>query len=397
MKVLMVSDVYPPLVGGQEREIRLLSEAISRKKHQVIVCTLNNGSLPSYSEENGVRVYRIEGMFQRIPHLYRNPQRKFHPPVVDWIVARNLQKIVKTENPDIIHTHGWMLYSILPLQKTGRIPLCVTFHDYGFVCPIRCSPWYRDGICHNPPTSPLSQCLHCERKVYGLAKSLLCYYSLKLNKAFTCDVLVLTNPYILEKMSYIEQQKIYLPHPIDTDEFRPIETEEYEDRILVWAKLDRIKGIDIVFKVARLLPEYRFNIIFLGGDKEYYKAIKPSNVTLLPEQRLQEIPEFINKYPLIIGQFLLGAFGHAELEAMSCGKPVTAYWNRKYDAFYETPCPMLSSRDVNNIAYLIRSNIGNKKLGASSRRWILENHSVSKVVDKLINIYRFLIEKRNRL
>ena len=71
----------------------------------------------------------------------------------------------------------------------------------------------------------------------------------------------------------------------------------------------------------------------------------------------------INKYPIVIGQFHVGVFGLSELEAMSCGKPVIAYWRKKYNNFYKEPCPILSSKNINKIIYFIKKNIDNKKLG----------------------------------
>lgn len=383
---MMVSDVYPPLIGGQEAEMQILCEGLKNKGHDVVVCTVNHDLLPLVAKENGVKVYRTKGVFQRIPKLYHNPERKFHPPLMDWSIARQLRKIIKVENPDVIHAHGWMLYSVLPANKVRRIPLCVTFHDYGFTCPVRWSPLNRGGICDHPLAS-FSRCLGCERNDYGIAKSCLSYYFVKINRRFKCDALIFTNPNILEKMKYLKTKKIYLEHPIDTNEFKPMETEKYRDRVLIWAKLDKTKGIDTIFQVAKLLPRYKFDVTFVGDQREYYKTVKPCNVTLLPKLQSKEIPRFINKYPLVMGQFFIGVFGHAELEAMSCGKPVLSYWNKRYDRFYPEPCPILSSKHVNEIANLVVSNIGNDTLGKVSRHWVSRYHNASKVVKKLSSIY----------
>jgi glycosyltransferase involved in cell wall biosynthesis len=168
----------------------------------------------------------------------------------------------------------------------------------------------------------------------------------------------------------------------------------YKDRILVWAKLERIKGIDTVFQAARILSEYEFDVVFVGDDKEHYKAIKPPNVRLVPRIDPSDVPEFINRYPMVMGQFVVGSLGQSELEAMSCGKPVIAYWNRKYDIFYDTPCPVMSSREPEHIANLVRASTGNEHIGSLNRQWILKTHSVQRVIAKLAKIYEVIIEKR---
>jgi len=380
----MVSDFYPPIVGGMEREVQLLSEGLSKKDCEVAVCTIKQESLPKFREENGVKVYRLEGLFQKLPFLFKTFEMKYHPPVVDWFVTNRLKDIIEKEEPDVIHTHGWILHSVLPLKKKFDMPLCVSFHDFGFICPRRSLPIHRRSFCNDPLSK---NCIICGRETYGLIKSFFVYLGIKSNEVFPCDVIIYTNPHIAEKMDHMKQRKVYLPHPVDTDEYRPMGIEEYENRILCWTKLDKSKGIDTIFKVAKQLVEYQFDIPFVGSASEYYKAIKPENVHLIPKCAGKGIPKLIAKYPLVLGQFRLGAFGLSELEAMSCGKPVIAYWETKYDSFYEGPCPILSSRNVKDIVRLIKLNIGNKNLGRLNRKWILRNHSTSKVINKLIKIY----------
>lgn len=391
----MVSDVYAPLVGGQEREVQILSEGLRRDGHEVIVCTINHGFLPSISEENGVRIYRVKGLFQRIPKLYSSSERKVHPPLVDLMVAKAIKDIVEAESPEIIHSHGWMSYSTMFQQKRRKIPLCVSFHDYGFTCPCRVSSIFDGGICEHPLHS-FSDCTKCMKLVYGSTKSLLSFLSLRIFRSFDCDGLISTNPNILEKMTQFRSKNYYLEHPIDIEKFQPTRTKDYTDRILVWAKLERIKGIDKVFQAAKKLRKYEFDIAFVGSDKEHYRAIKPSNVRLVPKIDARYAPEFINRYPMVLGQFTIGSLGLSELEAMSCGKPVIAYWDRKYDTLYNIPCPVMSARESHQIVDLINSNINNRCLGSLNRQFIVEHHSITRVVAKLGRIYANIIEtKRN--
>lgn len=381
----MISDVYPPLVGGQEREVQLLSEGLAGTKDcSVAVCTLMQDSLPKYEEINLVKVYRLDGFFQRMPFLFKDRNRRFHPPISDWMITRKIEKIILREKPSIVHAHNWMLYSLLPLRKKIDFALCVTFHDFGFICPRRWSSAHVTGICENPLTR---DCLACGRQVYGLPKSFFVYSALQANKDFSCDTIVFTNPNIVKKMHHLKQRKIYLEHPVDVQKYRPLEVDKYKYRLLVWAKLDRMKGIDVVFDVAKEMSDYQFDIPFIGDDREYYKKMKPSNVNLVQKIEPNEVPRTINRYPLVLGQFHVGVFGHAELEAMSCGKPVVSYWNREYDTFYESPCPILSAKNPKEAVNLIRSNINNDKLGHLSRQWILKNHAVPYVVKKLCSIY----------
>ncbi|MEA3253702.1 MAG: glycosyltransferase, partial [Chloroflexota bacterium] len=115
MKILMVSSFYPPLLGGISAYVQSLSRELSRRGHQVAVCTIGRRDLPEFVEEGGVKVYRIEGLFQKIPFLFKDPAMKWHPPARDWLVIRRLSHIIGQEEPDIINTHDWVLYSTLAL------------------------------------------------------------------------------------------------------------------------------------------------------------------------------------------------------------------------------------------------------------------------------------------
>ncbi|MCK5560023.1 MAG: glycosyltransferase family 4 protein [Thermoplasmata archaeon] len=194
-------------------------------------------------------------------------------------------------------------------------------------------------------------------------------------------------PRRLKYVQHFPHKKEVLPIPIDTNKFRSILTESYNNRILCWVKLEKIKGIDIIFKAAELLPKYRFDIPNVGVDAEYYKKIKPKNVVFISKMPHKQVPDLINKYPLILGQFHIGGYGASEVEAMACGKPVIAYLDFKYEDYYNEPCPLLSSKDPEEIVELIHAHIGDKNLGKLNRKWAVKYHSIENVTSKLIRIY----------
>ena len=60
MRVLMINTLYPPLiVGGAEKSVFLLAEALARAGDQVSVVTLHAGSEETIESQNGIRVYRL--------------------------------------------------------------------------------------------------------------------------------------------------------------------------------------------------------------------------------------------------------------------------------------------------------------------------------------------------
>jgi glycosyltransferase involved in cell wall biosynthesis len=88
MRVLMLSDLYPPSQGGIEHHVHLLSRELVSRGHEVAVCTIGREDLPPYEEVEGVRIYRLTGFFQSIPFIYRDDSRRWPPPAYDRAVSR---------------------------------------------------------------------------------------------------------------------------------------------------------------------------------------------------------------------------------------------------------------------------------------------------------------------
>lgn len=63
MRILMLSDMYPPIIGGVPRYVESISRELVKRGHEVIVCTTAQKDLPKYEEEDGVKILRIPGFF----------------------------------------------------------------------------------------------------------------------------------------------------------------------------------------------------------------------------------------------------------------------------------------------------------------------------------------------
>jgi glycosyltransferase involved in cell wall biosynthesis len=122
---------------------------------------------PSDEERDGpVGIHRITGTLARFPNAYIEGSRPFAPPSTDPELTVGLARIIKRTRPDVIHSHGWIVGSYLPLAPAVGIPLVVTVHDYGLVCAKK-SFVFRNGICTGPG---LSKCLGCASAHYGRAR-----------------------------------------------------------------------------------------------------------------------------------------------------------------------------------------------------------------------------------
>ena len=177
----MLTQNYPPLIGGIELYVQNLSIELIMRGHEVSVATLWHEGSPEFEIDQGIRVYRIRGSIQRVARLlFINPGRIYAPPFPDPELLWELQKIIVQERPDIVHAHNWIVHSYLPIKVWSRAAMVVTLHDYDLQCSIW-SLFYRNTTCSGPS---LIKCLACAANYYGFLKGVSTVLSSRVMSAF---------------------------------------------------------------------------------------------------------------------------------------------------------------------------------------------------------------------
>jgi glycosyltransferase involved in cell wall biosynthesis len=164
MRILMLSQFYPPIIGGEERHVYNLSVELVSRGHEVAVATIQHGQEPLFTVDHGVRVYRVPSTIKRLQRLFNEKERYYAPPFSDPEILHALRHIIQEECPEIIHAHNWLLHSFTPLKAWSKARLVVTLHDYSQVCVIK--RLMRQGeVCSD---GTLYHCLQCANKHYGM-------------------------------------------------------------------------------------------------------------------------------------------------------------------------------------------------------------------------------------
>jgi glycosyltransferase involved in cell wall biosynthesis len=159
----MVSQFYPPIMGGEERHVFNLSRGLAARGHAVAVVTLATDGDESVQHEEGITVWRIRGWSQRLMGRHRGSERPYAPPVPDPGVMMRLRQIVREFQPDVIHGHNWLINSAYPLE--GRsIPIVSTLHNYGHAC-VTHRMMDRDVVPCDGPS--IAKCVKCASVHYG--------------------------------------------------------------------------------------------------------------------------------------------------------------------------------------------------------------------------------------
>ncbi|WP_221565578.1 1,4-alpha-glucan branching protein domain-containing protein [Alkalihalobacillus sp. TS-13] len=124
LRILMLSWEYPPMVvGGLARHVFDLSRTLVKQGHQVCVITCGVEGYPEYEINQGVHVYRVNGV---------QPQ---HDDFYHWAGSLNLAiaklgvQLASQIPFDCIHAHDWIVsVAAKGLKQQLDIPLYTTIH-----------------------------------------------------------------------------------------------------------------------------------------------------------------------------------------------------------------------------------------------------------------------------
>jgi glycosyltransferase involved in cell wall biosynthesis len=169
MLIMQLTDFYNPIIGGVQSYVAALSKGLARLGHTAVVVTIQPGDLPEEETIDGVRVIRIRSWSQHLTRFYADSSHPFHPPAPDPGAVAALRRLIRQEQPAIVHSHSWLNHSFSPLYHADRGPAhVVTLHDYGTACPrttlMRAG---HAGPCSGPG---IARCLACAPEQYGVLK-----------------------------------------------------------------------------------------------------------------------------------------------------------------------------------------------------------------------------------
>ncbi|MBS1679479.1 MAG: glycosyltransferase family 4 protein [Actinobacteria bacterium] len=169
MKVLMLAQTYAPVVGGEERHVEDLSGELARRGHEVVVATLRQPGGEEAPRRPGVRVRRLDSSVHRIPGIETQAAANYAPPLPDPVTTAGLRSLLREERPDVVHAHNWLVNSYLPLARRLGVPLVLSLHDYGLLCPTK-RLFLEGAVCAGPAAA---KCLRHAVDFYGPAKGAL--------------------------------------------------------------------------------------------------------------------------------------------------------------------------------------------------------------------------------
>ena len=355
-------------IGGAETHVLELSLELKRMGYYVVVAS-NGGVYEKNLEEAGINHYKIP-MHSKAPKKVRES-------------LKLLKDVINNEKIDIVHAHG-------------RIPafLCGILSkkmDFTFVTTAH---WVFDT------SHGLKYITNWGEKVVAVSEDIKTYLmdNYKVNPT---DIYVTING--IDTVKFSKEAEV-------SDVIEEFSLEQNTKKIVYISRMDSDRAL-VAFHLVEIVPELvkinpDIEIVIVGGGNVYDKL----------EEKVNEINKNLGKRYIVLtgprtdiykfaalSDIFVGV-SRSALEAMACEKPVIVAGNVGYLGIFDTDklqnaidtnfccrglvdsTPELLLNDLKTL--LTNTKEENERLGAFSRKIILENYSLSKMAGDCVKMYK---------
>jgi glycosyltransferase involved in cell wall biosynthesis len=382
---MIVTDQYPPMVGGVPKVTRDLATNFARRGHEVVLVAPSYGTRDVHRIEENVHIYRFSSfewptyVELRIPFL---PLLRF-------------RRLLKQYDPEVIHVHSPVVMgNIAQLLGGGsRKPVIATNHymPTNIGRSISFDPivgksfqnvWYRYLV---------HFCNRCEYVTAPTETALKLLYE----HGLRVPARAISNGIDLSR---------YRPGPPDEEARRRFHLPQDRPLILSVNRLSHEKRIDVLIDAVAKLHEQAHLVITSTGPAE---ADLRAQVEALNLQERVTFPGFVSDEDLISLYRLADIFAIpseadlqslATMEAMAVGLPVVAanayalpeLVHHEENGFLFSPGN--SDEMAHYLDILLRSPQTRKSMGARSLE-IVASHDITIILDQWETLYRRLIKE----
>lgn len=382
MRILQVYHIYPALFGGVSTVVYQITKELFKRGHEINVLTANDfpKGTNGCEDENGIKVYRFRSFSKR---LYRHniviPNMEF----VSW-VKRMMRKY------HCIHLHGY------------RNPYNIVVHHYARKYDV---PY----ISQAHGSLPSFMVKQRSKRIYDA------FFGYRLlRNASKVIAYSQTEAQQYRNMDVSEKKIAVIPNGIDFSEYADLPPKgsfkkkfciaDSEKIVLYLGRIHRVKGIDFLIRsFARLIKNGIENskLVIAGPDDGYLTETR----SLVDSLALGDKVLFTG---VLLGENKIGAyvdsticaylnpyepFGIVSLEAAASRTPVVVVDGTPMSEIVKRGGFGVTVRygDVEALAKLLESflvdDVPAIKMGTRGRRYVAENYSIEKIVDKLEKLY----------
>jgi len=326
MKILMVTESFPPICAGSGWSTYYLAQALTERGHTVTVAQ-TYGRAP-VEEYEGISIYNASLKVQK---TIGNEDGSIRRELLDPYRLRKLvKKLIKENQYDLLHAQHRV--STLASVDQGK-PVIVTLRDYWPLC-YKGTLYKRHSLqqCTGASLRDCFKCMSKENK--GLVKigsPLLIHYALqRTKKALSVlkkvDRIIAVSDFVKQTIEpFVGTDKVITIHNIiDLEKLKQITPKKLPKKSIVFAgKLNVYKGVDLLGNAARHLLGYHF--IFIGGgshQKELEGTLAASGVSyefIPPSSNEVVLSTIKGAYAFVAPARWNEPFGRTIVEALGVG------------------------------------------------------------------------------
>lgn len=317
-KILIVHNYYQ-IPGGEDTVVANEKQMLEEHGHKVILYSRHNNELKQMN--------MFQKFFLPITTIF-NPR-----------TYREIKKLIKQEEIDIVHVHNTLNLissAVYYAARSMKTPVVQTVHNFRLLCPA--ATFYRGGhICEDCVKYGLKCAVkhNCYRG--SKFQTLACVINTKIHRTTgiygKINYICLTefNKEKLLQLKHIQAEKVFVKpnFVVSTGEMVP-----YEDRknqYIFAGRLDKLKGIDILFEAWKDMGEDAPRLVVCGTgpmDEWCQQFIEQNHLCMIEMKGLvsnQETRKLIGESKaLILPTKWYEGFPMSIVEAYSVGTPVIA-------------------------------------------------------------------------
>lgn len=179
-----------------------------------------------------------------------------------------------------------------------------------------------------------------------------------------------------------ENKLIYLPNPVDLRGIAAgFAAPARVDRLLIFTRLDPVKGVDQIFPAVEALGEgAELTALDWGPLAAGYVKRYRHKVRFVPTVPHDRIGPFLQQFDLVIGQMRQGILSLMEIEALAAGRPVVTGIN--WALYPDDPPPVVRATNAAEIieaVQALKSDTGElSRLSREGRDWAVRNHGYAR-------------------
>jgi glycosyltransferase involved in cell wall biosynthesis len=417
-RVAMYIWFFSPLIGGAEKQCKILSEELVKKGISVFIVTERLKDTEKFEVVNGVQVYRVSSLnwLRRLPDYIRGSFNLLYgilsgrassaaTPIPDCSrkacfanlsALKSLSKILTYRLPNYYFfiSSLWLFY-----KKRNDFDILHIHESQEIAC---------FGI---KIARFLNKKIIIKETISGELLEFKQQFLSSLKKIARADCFIAVSDKILKDMVLlgIPKEKIRnIPNGVDMNKYMWKPVDSKEQSAVCITKINQLpnKGIDILLEAWRILvQEYNRPLklqIFGRGNPDLFNR-KAVDFKIQDYVHFAGIATNVRRSLLEASLFVLPSrregLSNALLEAMSVGMPCVATdISGNQDLIQHGKNGLLvPAEDPRSLAdavvYMLDNPDKAKDMGADARRTMEEQYTISSVADKYIELYRELVKK----